>query len=65
MLLSHRKNGLYHGVRNSYLINLKKLQIGIGIGKSSIINSEELHIGNFFLGGGGDGSLKGNRNRCR
>ena len=39
----------------------KKLQIGIGIGKFSTINSEELHIGN-FLGGG---SLKGDRSRYR
>ena len=33
-----------HGV---YLLTSKTLQIGIGIGKFSIINSEELHIGNF------------------
>ena len=40
-------------------IHSQTLQIGIGIGKFSIINSEELHIGNFW----GDGSLKGDRNR--
>ena len=51
----------YYGVGNFYLINLKKKQIGIGIGKFSIINSEELHIGNSFE----DGSLKGDRNRYR
>ena len=28
-----------------YLTNSKKLQIGIGIGKFSIVSSEELHIG--------------------
>ena len=28
----------YHGVGKFYLINSKKLQIGIGIGKFSIIN---------------------------
>ena len=39
----------YHGVRNVYLISSKILQIGISVGKFSIINSEELHIGN--LGG--------------
>ena len=44
-----------------YLINSQTLQIGIGISKFSIINSEELHIGNFL----GDGSLKGDRNRYR
>ena len=51
----------YHGVRHVYLINSQTLQIGIGIGKFSIINSEELHIGHFL----GDGSLKGDRNRYR
>ena len=51
----------YHGVGNLYLINSKKLQIGIGIGKFAIINSEELHIGTFL----GDGALKGDRNRYR
>ena len=39
---------MYQRVGSSYLINSKKLQIGIGIGKFSIINSEELHIGNFW-----------------
>ena len=37
----------YHSVGNFYLINSKTLQIGIGIGKFSIMNSEELHLGNF------------------
>ena len=37
----------YHGVGNFYLISLKKLQIGIDMGKYSIINSEELHLGIF------------------
>ena len=39
----------YHGVRNFHLINSKKLQIGIGIGRFSIINAEELHIGNLWV----------------
>ena len=58
-----RNNGFrkYHGVGNFYLINSNKLQIGIGIGKICRINSEELHIGNFW----GDGSLKGDRDRYR
>ena len=43
-----KEGGVYHGVGNLYLINLKKLQIGIGIGKFSIINSEESYIGNFL-----------------
>ena len=53
----------YHGVGNVYLINSQTLQIGIGIGigKFSISNSEELHIGKFW----GHGSLKGDRNRHR
>ena len=43
------------GVGNFYLINSKKLQIGIGIGKFSRTYSEELHIGKIL----GNGSLKG------
>ena len=35
------------GVGTFYLINSKRLQIGIGIGKFSAINSEELQIGKF------------------
>ena len=54
------ENQEYHSVGNFYQINLKYLQIGIGIGKFSTISSEEFHIGNF---GGGDGSLNGDRNR--
>ena len=38
----------YPGVRNFYQINSQKLQIGIGIGKFSIMDSEEFHIGNFW-----------------
>ena len=37
-----------HCVGNFYLSNLKKIQIGIGIGKLSVINSEELQIGNLL-----------------
>ena len=32
-------------VPDLYLINSRKLKIGIGIGKFSVINSEELQIG--------------------
>ena len=40
----------YQGVGNCYLISLKELQIGIGIGKVSIINSKNLQIGNYDFG---------------
>ena len=39
---------VYHGVGHFYLINSDKFKVGIGIGKSSVINSEELQIGNIF-----------------
>ena len=33
---------------NFYLINSKKIQIGVGIGKFSVMNSEEFPVGKFL-----------------